>query len=240
MWWLLAALGAVSGTPLVYNLGLPKTGSTTLHHFMQACYDKAAEEDTLIRWQLGQDTQGEDGAAALPPTGRSCHWVLDQVRDRVDSPDQKPIRICDVIRDAHNQSEALLDTIQGGNSKHGCSAITQGDCLCNPRYLSCPDPYLPQISHLIELDEQNPGAKFVLMVRESEAWVRSVASHIGAGGKGSTMLTRLQAGDIPGLPPGQPVTEGFGMVSATAEGQRALVVWQLRHYDTVKRHFRGR
>eukprot|EP00729_Bicosta_minor_P002715 gene2715-7639_t len=142
----------VPALPLVYNLGLPKSGSTTFNAFMQTAYD----------------TLGPDPSTGR--TGRSCHWVLDKKQDWLDP-----------------------ETVSSG-----------GDCLCDPRHAACPDPYFPQISQLSQLDADNPDAKFVLLVRDSAAWARSVAGHIGAGGQGSSMLTRLKNGDIPGgLPPGQ-------------------------------------
>lgn len=151
---------------------------------------------------------------------------------------------------------------------HNCTAIIQADCLCdptpqqqqyqlhqqqvyqhrsdnversnngNPHHHICPDPLFPQISHLQQLDYENPDAKFVLLTRKGREWAESVAAHVGGWEdalaeltikrSGTSMLERLKAGDIPGLPPGSPRSSG------------RLIQWQREHYANVQNYFNGR
>lgn len=106
----------------------------------------------------------------------------------------------------------------------------------------CPDPFFPQINHLKELDELYPDARFVLMQRSNgKEWAASVAGHVGGWKNtvdantgdvkqrtGTKMLDRLKAGDIPGLPPGEPTSA------------ERLILWQEDHHAAVRRRFAGR
>ena len=95
--------------------------------------------------QAAYDTIGPDPTTGI--AGRSCHWVLDKQQDWVESVDAVDSgapsfssdghhkRMCDIMRTADEQQVPILHSLI--TSPHYCTAIAQGDCLCDPRYKAC-------------------------------------------------------------------------------------------------------
>lgn len=124
---------------------------------------------------------------------KSCHWRISGEY------------VCEPLRRTYNTSGNPLRLLP-----NTCRAISQADCETFPEHI-----FFPQISMAEQLMAQLPHARFVLPTRNSSAWIRSI--------KAWGMYDRIVKANLPGAPPGKPLTPD------------GMKLFQQEHYSRIRK-----
>jgi len=170
--------------PVVINLGLPKSGSTSIKSFMDNIYKHTAVPFQSCHWKV---SAWKGHAKLIQKYGKgsdSSGWV------------------CDLMK--HTENFGFKDNGQGFNygnmplgksGEKGCATIAQADCETPPTH-----GYFPQMSLAEKMMRDIPEAYFVLVTRHTEGWAKSVAGW-------SNMWQRFKKMKLPNKPKGWPRDE---------------------------------
>ena len=129
----------------------------------------------------------------------SCHWML---QGRF---------ICEFLRDVANTPGDPMRVL----GQKGCRTVAQCDCE-EAKGKTSGHVFWPQISMVEQLMEQLPNARFIMMTRNTTAWISSLkkwhewirsSTNARGGTQGASMYDRLKQFSLPGLLPGSPATE---------------------------------
>jgi len=104
------------------------------------------------------------------------------------------------------------------------NAVTQMDCWWIEEVSEGPQlarSHFPQVTLLERLAESYPTAKFILNFRDTDSWLRSVATY-------GPMRQILREAEVPGLPSGE------------GGEDRELALWFEQHVERVRAYFAQR